>query len=78
MFICDRATGAQRFRGLVRNEIHRRRPRRDKFEFSFSIGNDRLPSHTSGTRRENRNASDSPDCPRPSQTIGISTISSFH
>ena len=70
MFICDRATGAQRFRGLVRNEIHRRRPRQYKFEFSFSVGNDRLPSHKSGTRRENRNASDSPDCPRPSQTIG--------
>ena len=78
MFICDRATGAQRFRGLVRNEIHRRRPRQYKFEFSFSVGNDRLPSHKSGTRRENRNASDSPDCPRPSQTIGISTVSSFH
>ena len=61
MFICHRATGAQRFRGLVRNETHRRRPRRYKFEFSFSVGNDRLPSHKSGTRRENRNASDSPD-----------------
>ena len=31
-----------------------------KFEFSF-LGNDRRPSQKSGTRRENRNAPDSPD-----------------
>ena len=42
------------------SEIHRRRPRRYKFEFSF-VGNDPLPSKKSGTRRENRNAPDSPD-----------------
>ena len=42
------------------SEIHRRRPRRYKFEFSF-VGNDRRPSQKSGTRRENRNAPDSPD-----------------
>ena len=42
------------------SEIHRRRPRRYKLEFSF-IGNDRRPSQKSGTRRENRNAPDSPD-----------------
>ena len=56
----DRGTGAQQFGGLVMSEIHRRRPRRYKFEFSF-VGNDRRPSQKSGTRRENRNASDSPD-----------------
>ena len=39
------------------SEIHRRRPRRYKFEFSFA-GNDRRPSQKSGTRRENRNAPD--------------------
>ena len=60
MFFCDRGTGAQQFRGLVMSEIHRRRPRRNKFEFSF-VGNDCRPSQKSGTRRENRNAPDSPD-----------------
>ena len=60
MFICDRGTGTQQFWGLVMSEIHRRRPRRYKFEFSF-LGNDRRPSQKSGTRRENRNAPDSPD-----------------
>jgi len=42
------------------SEIHHRRPRRYKFEFLF-VGNDRRPSHKTGTRRENRNAPDSPD-----------------
>ena len=59
----DRGTGAQQFRvlvGLVMSEIHRPCPRRYKFEFSF-VGNDRRPSQKSGTRRENRNAPDSPD-----------------
>ena len=60
MFFCDRGTGAQQFRGLVMSEIHRRRPQRNKFEFSF-VGNDCLQSQKSGTRRENRNAPDSPD-----------------
>ena len=57
-------TGAQQFRGLVMSEIHRRRnrrrPRGYKSEFSF-VGNDRRPSQKSWTRRENRNAPDSPD-----------------
>ena len=56
----DGGTGAQQFGGLVMSEIYRRRPRRYKFEFSF-VGNDRRPSQKSGTRRENRNAPDSPD-----------------
>ena len=60
MFLCDRGTGSQQFRGLVMSEIHRRRPRRNKFEFSF-VGNDCRPSQKSGTRRENRDAPDSPD-----------------
>ena len=60
MFLCDRGTGAQQFRGLVMSEIHRRRSRRYKFELSF-VGNDRRPSQKSGTRRENRNVPDSPD-----------------
>ena len=59
MFICDRRTGAQQSRGLVMNEIHRRRPRRQKFGFSF-VGNDRRPS-SKGTRPENRDAPVSPD-----------------
>ena len=42
------------------SEIHHRRPRRHKFEFSFVV-NDRQPSQKSGTRRENRNAPDPPD-----------------
>ena len=41
-------------------EIHRRRPRMYKCEFSF-VRNDRRPSQKSGTRRENINAPDSPD-----------------
>ena len=56
----DRETGAQQFRGLVMSEIQSRRPWRYEFEFSF-VGNDRRPSQKSGTRRENRNAPDSPD-----------------
>ena len=56
----DRGTGAQQLGGLVMSEIHRRRRRRYKFEFSI-VGNDRRPSQKSGTRRENRNAPDSPD-----------------
>ena len=39
------------------SKIHRRRPRRYKFEFLF-VGNDRRPSQKSGTRRQNRNAPD--------------------
>ena len=42
------------------SEIHCRRPRRQKFEFSF-VGNDRRPQQKSGTRREKRKALDSPD-----------------
>ena len=42
------------------SEIHRRRPREYKFEFSF-VGNDRRPSQKSGTRLANRNAPDPPD-----------------
>ena len=60
MFIFDRGTGAQQFKGLVMSETHRRRPRRYKFQFSF-VGNGRLPTKKSGTRRENRNAPDSPE-----------------
>ena len=45
---------------MADHRIHRRRPRRNKFEFSF-VGNDCLPSQKSGTRRENRNAPNSPD-----------------
>ena len=56
----DRETGSQQLRGLVTREIHRRRLRRYKFQFSF-VGNDRRPSQKSGTCRENRNALDSPD-----------------
>ena len=56
----DRGTGSQQFRGLVMSEIHRRCPRRYKFEFSL-VGNDRRPSQKSWTRRENRNTPDSPD-----------------
>ena len=51
--------GAHQFGGLVMSEIHRRRPRRYKLEFSF-VQHDRQPSQKSGTRRENRNAPDSP------------------
>ena len=63
--MCDWGTGAQQFRGLVMSEIHRRLPWPYKLEFSF-VGNDRRPLQKSGSRRENRNAPDSPDS---SQTI---------
>ena len=56
----DRETGAQQFRALVMSEIQRRRPWRYEFEFLF-VGNDRRPSQKCGTRRENRNAPDSPE-----------------
>ena len=60
----DWETGSQQFRqnvrGLVKSEIHRRRLRQYKFQFSF-VGNDRRPSQKSGTCRENRNALDPPD-----------------
>ena len=50
----------QQCRGLVMSEIHSRLPRQCKFDFSF-IRNHLRPSQKSGTRRENRNAPDSPD-----------------
>ena len=56
----DGSTGAHQFGGLVMSEIHRRRPRRYKLEYSF-VQHDRRPSQKSGTRRENRNAPDSSD-----------------
>ena len=59
MFNFEWGTGAQQFRGLVMSEIHRQRPRRYKFGFPF-VGNGRRPSQKFGTRRENRNAPDSP------------------
>ena len=79
MFIFDRGTGAQQFKGLVMSETHRRRPRRYKFEVSF-VGNGRRPTQKSGTRREKRNAPDSPELivPVHPRRLGISTISSFH
>ena len=60
-FVCctqmyDRETGSQQFRGVVMSEIHRRRLRRYKFQFSFA-GNDRRPSQKSGKCRENRKRS---------------------
>ena len=62
LFICDRGTVAQQFRGFVMSEIADgcRCPGQYKFEFSF-VGNDRRPSRKSGTRREKRKAPDSPD-----------------
>ena len=46
--------------GSERNSSPTSLARQYKFEFSF-VGNDRRPSQKSGTRRENRNAPDSPD-----------------
>ena len=72
MFICDRGTGAQQFRGLIMSDGRRRY----KFEFPF-VGNDRRLSQKSGTRGEKRTAPDYPDL-SPFISTGISTISSFH
>ena len=47
----DGNTGAHQFGGLVMSEIHRRRPRWYKLEFSF-VQHDRRPSRKSGTRRD--------------------------
>ena len=69
MFICDRGTGAQQFRGLVMSEIHRWRPVRYKFEFSF-VGNDRRPSQNLGRVGKIETLPILQICPRPSQTIG--------
>ena len=55
----DGSTGAHQLGGLVMSEIYRRRPRRYKLEYSF-VQHDRQPLQKSGTRRENRNAPDSP------------------
>ena len=60
----DGSTGAHQFGELVMSEIYRRRPRWYKLEYSF-VQHDRRPSQKSGTRRENRNAPDSP-CLSPS------------
>ena len=63
MFICDRGLEPSNLGDWYWAKSiadRRRRPRRYKFEFSF-VGNDRRPSQKSGTRRENRNAPDSPD-----------------
>ena len=60
----DGGTGAHQFGGLVMSEIHRRRPRWYKLEFSF-VEHDCRPSQKSGTRRENRKAPDSPDLSLP-------------
>ena len=65
-FICVRGTGAQQFRGLVMSEIHRRRPRRYKCEFSF-VGNDRWNLRRVG---KIETLPILQICPRPSQTIG--------
>ena len=73
----DRGTEAQQFRGLVMSEIHRRRPQRYEFEFSF-VGNDRRPSQNLGRVGKIGTLPILQICPHPSQTIGISTISSFH
>ena len=63
---------------IVMSETLRQRPRRYKFKFLF-VGNGRRPSQKSGTRRENRNAPDSPELsPAHPRRLGISTISSFH
>ena len=66
----DWGTEAQQFRGLVMSEIHRRRPRRYEFEFSF-VGNDRRPSQNLGRVGK---IGILPEilqiCPHPSQTIG--------
>ena len=69
MFICDRGTGAQQFTGLVMSEIHRWRPVRYKFEFSF-VGNDRRPSQTLGSVGKIETLPILQICLRPSQTIG--------
>ena len=58
MFICDGGLEPSNLGDSTADG--RRRPRRYKFEFSF-VGNVRRPSQKSGTRRENRNAPDSPD-----------------
>ena len=69
MFICDRGTGAQQFRGLVMTEIHRWRPRRYKFEFHLS---GMIADHRRNLGRVGK-IETLPIlhiCPRPSQTIG--------
>ena len=52
IFICDRGTGAQQFRGLVMSDGRRRY----KFEFSF-VGNVRRISQKFGTCREKKKRS---------------------
>ena len=65
----DRETGTQQFGGLVMSEIHRRRPRRYKFEFSFA---GMIADHHRNLGRVGKIGTLPilQICPRPSQTIG--------
>ena len=72
IFICDRGTGAQQFRGLVMSDGRRRY----KFEFSF-VGNVRRISQKFGTCREKKKRSRLSRL-SPFLSTGISKISSFH
>ena len=63
MFICDRGTGAQQFRGLVMSEIHRRRPRR----YTGMIADHR---RNLGCVGKIETLQILQICPRPSQTNG--------
>ena len=69
MFVCDRGTGAQQFRGLVMTEVHRWRPRRYKFEFHLS---GMIADHRRNLRRVGKieTLPILQICPRPPQTIG--------
>ena len=69
MFICDRGTGAQQFRGLVMSEIHCRRPLLYKFEFSF-VGMIADYRRNLGHVGKIETLPILQICPRPSQTIG--------
>ena len=69
MFVCDRGTGAQQFRGLVMTEVHRWRPRRYKFEFHLS---GMIADHRRNLGRVGKieTLPILQICPRPPQTIG--------
>ena len=78
MFICDRGTGAQQFRGFL-NERTSIADVPDGTNVSFHLSG-MIADHRRNLGRDGKieTLPILQICPRPSQTIGISTISSFH
>ena len=76
LFICDRGTGAQQFRGLVMSEIHRRRtPTSPTVQLSGMFAD---YCRNLGHVGKIETLPILQICPVHLRRLGISTISSFH